>query len=289
MSRFYSTPLRFLLNFVSLLPLPVIHFLGIVLGWAVCGFAPSSLRLLRDNLRHSGVATDNNVFRHMLYRNIGESGKAALETFAIWQTPLEKVLVWVRRCDGWEHVAKAQAEGKGIIFLTPHLGCFEIASLYYAARYPITILYRSPKQKWLLPMIEAGRERGQAKLTPATKQGVRDLLVALKRGEAVGILPDQIPYKGEAEWADYFGRPAYTMTLASRLAEKTGAVVIMAFGERLPWGRGYHLHLTLLPEGSINTPAGLNAAVERQVRQCPEQYLWSYDRHRVSRRAKPIE
>jgi Kdo2-lipid IVA lauroyltransferase/acyltransferase len=211
-----------------------------------------------------------------------------LETFAIWQKPLEKVLTWVQRCYGWEHVESALARGKGIIFLTPHLGCFEITSLYYAAQQPITVLYRPPKQKWLQPMIEAGRARGKASLAPATGQGVRDLLMALRRGEAVGILPDQIPYQGEGEWADYFGRPAYTMTLASRLAEKTGATVIMAFGERLPFGRGYHIHLTPLAEDSINTVAGLNAAIESQVRQCPEQYLWNYHRHKISRRVKPI-
>ncbi|HQR60079.1 MAG TPA: lysophospholipid acyltransferase family protein [Methylophilaceae bacterium] len=289
MLRFYSTLLRFLLKLLCALPLPLIHVLGVGLGWAACVVSRHSFLLLRENLRHSGIAADGKAFRRILYRNIGESGKAVLETFAIWQKPLGTTLAWVRRCDGWEHVEAAQARGKGIIFLTPHLGCYEIASLYYAASQPITILYRPPKQKWIQPLIEAGRVRGKASLAPATGQGVRELLLALKRGEAVGILPDQIPYKGEGEWANYFGRPAYTMTLASRLAEKTGATVIMAFGERLSFGRGYHLHLTPLTEGSINTVAGLNAAIESQVRQCPEQYLWNYHRHRISRRAKPIE
>lgn len=258
------------------------------MGWIAWLSSRGNRALLADNLRASGVVTNEKEYRHILRRNIGESGKALLETLAIWQKPLGSVLAWIRHCDGWEHVEYALAQGKGIIFLTPHLGCYEITSLYYAIRQPITILYRPPKQKWLLPLIEAGRARGQASLAPATGQGVRELLLALRRGEAIGILPDQIPYKGEGEWADYFGRPAYTMTLASRLAEKTGAAVIMAFGERLPFGRGYRLRLTPLAPGAINTPAGLNAAIETQVRQCPEQYLWNYHRHRVSRRAKPL-
>jgi len=270
------------------LPLSIVHLLGLALGWIVYIASPNLAQLLRENLEHSGIATDKKSYRRILYRNIGESGKGMLETFAIWQKPLEKVLTWVKRCDGWEHVESALARGKGIIFLTPHLGCFEITSLYYATRKPITVLYRPPKQKWLQPLIEAGRQRGKASLAPATGQGVRELLLALRRGEAVGILPDQIPYQGEGEWANYFGRPAYTMTLASRLAEKTGAAVIMAFGERLPFGRGYRIHLTSLAESSINTVAGLNAAIESQVRQCPEQYLWNYHRHKISRRVKPI-
>lgn len=278
--------LRHTLRLLAVLPLPIVHLIGLALGWIVYVASPNSARLLRENLRRSGIAANRKDFRRILYRNIGESGKALLETFSIWQKPLEKVLTWVQSCNGWEHVESALAKGKGIIFLTPHLGCFEITSLYYAAQQPITVLYRPPKQKWLQPLIEAGRQRGKASLAPATGQGVRDLLLALRRGEAVGILPDQIPYQGEGEWADYFGRPAYTMTLASRLAEKTGAAVIMAFGERLPFGRGYHIHLTPLAEGSINTVAGLNAAIESKVRQCPEQYLWSYHRHKVRKGTK---
>jgi KDO2-lipid IV(A) lauroyltransferase len=107
------------------------------------------------------------------------------------------------------------------------------------------------------------------------------LLIALKQGEAVGILPDQAPSSGEGEWADFFGRPAYTMTLASKLAQKTGASVIMAFGERLRFGRGYHLHLSRLPDAAIFSTTGLNQTIEGQIRQCPQQYLWSYNRHKV--------
>ena len=273
---------------MGFLPLPLVHALGKMLGWLVYLFSPDARRLMRDNLRLSAICPDEAAYRHVLRQNIGETGKAALETFAIWLQPQDTVLSWLRGCEGWEAVEQAHSLGKGIIFLTPHLGCFEVTSLYYAARRPITILYRPPKQKWLQPLIEAGRARGMAKLAPATSQGVRELLLALKRGEAVGILPDQVPHKGEGEWANYFGRPAYTMTLASRLAARTGAAVIMAFGERLPYGRGYHLHLTPLAAGSINTVEGLNAAIETQVRQCPQQYLWNYRRHKVSRKAKPL-
>jgi KDO2-lipid IV(A) lauroyltransferase len=115
-------------------------------------------------------------------------------------------------------------------------------------------------------------------LAPTTLTGVRDLLKALKQHEAVGILPDQNPGKSEGEWADFFGRPAYTMTLVHRLAQSTGATVLLAFGERLPWGRGYVIHIE--PFDAIPTPAAINQAIEQLVRRKPEQYLWSYPRHR---------
>ncbi len=283
--RILSLPLRLL----GRLPLPLNHALGWLFGWLLHFLFPAQTRMRRDNLRQSGLCKDEREMRRVLRRSIGESGKTILEAFAIWQRELPQLLAWVRRRDGWEAVEAALAEGRGIIFLTPHLGCFEITSLYYSAHHPITVLYRPPKKAWMLPFMLSGRTRGNVRLMPATTRGVRELLQALKCGEAIGILPDQIPRTGEGEWAPYFGRPAYTMTLASRLAEKTGAAVFMVFGERLPRGRGYHLHLRRLPQGAIDTVAGLNAAVEAQVRQCPEQYLWTYHRHKVRRGARPLD
>jgi Kdo2-lipid IVA lauroyltransferase/acyltransferase len=115
------------------------------------------------------------------------------------------------------------------------------------------------------------------------RPGSKKLLQALKRGEAIGILPDQIPRKGEGEWADFFGKPAYTMGLVSKLAVKSGAAVIMAFGERLPGGEGFHIHLSKVDD--IHTPTLLNQAIERQVAQCPVQYLWQYNRYKQRRYA----
>ncbi len=172
---------------------------------------------------------------------------------------------------------------KGIIFLTPHLGCFEITSIFYGAKHPITVLFRAPKLTFLLPLITKGRTRTGVSLAEANASGVRKLMQALKRGEAIGILPDQIPKAGEGEWADFFGKPAYTMSLASKLAEKTGATVIMAFGERLENGAGYHIHLNKVD--SIATPTLLNAAIEKQIAQKPEQYLWQYNRWKARKHA----
>ncbi|MEQ1600550.1 MAG: lysophospholipid acyltransferase family protein [Methylophilaceae bacterium] len=285
MAPFKLKLLHSLLKSLGRLPLPVVHALGLMLGWLVYLLSSKHARLTRENLRLSGTCADEPAFRRTLRRNIGESGKALLETFAIWFRSDKQQMLLVQGCQGWEHIVTALQRGKGIIFLTPHLGCFEITSLFYAALHPITVLYRPPRQDWMLPMIEAGRARGKVKLAPANAKGVRDLLQALRQGEAIGVLPDQVPAQGEGEWAAYFGRPAYTMTLVSRLAQKTGATVLIAFGERLPWGQGYIVHVDKVADGAIDTAAGLNAAIEKQVRTCPEQYLWSYPRHKARRGA----
>lgn len=268
---------------IALLPLPLIHTLGSILGWLLHWCTPNSAKLQRSNLIQSGLCVSDIQLRNVIHSNIEETGKAILETLAIWQWPQHKALRYVHDCTNWHLVEAGLAKGKGIIFLTPHLGCFEITSIYYASKYPITVLFRPPKKSWLSPLINTGRAKGKIKLAPANAQGVRMLMQALKHGEAVGILPDQIPAAGEGEWADFFGKPAYTMTLVSKISQKTGATVIMAFGERLAKGQGYKIHLNAI--NSIATPTLLNQAIETQIRQNPEQYLWRYQRYKARRHA----
>lgn len=268
---------------LAYLPLPAIHSIGNVLGWLIHLLTPGSARIQRENLIQSGICDNPDAFKRMIRTNIKETGKAILETLAIWQWSQEEALSLVKDCKNWHLIEEALRNKKGLIFLTPHLGCFEITSIYYASHHPITVLFRPPKKSWLAPLIDLGRTKGQVKLAPANAQGVRALMQALKKGEAIGILPDQIPATGEGEWADFFGKPAYTMTLASKLAEKTGAAVIMAFGERLAEGRGYEIHLKKLD--SIATSSLLNQAIEQQIKQKPEQYLWRYNRYKTRRHA----
>lgn len=270
----------FALKLLAKLPLRLVHGLGVILGWGTYFSHQKYAVLIKQNLRLSALSKDEASFKKTLHRNINETGKAFLETFAIWFKDYKQLSHWYQGCTGWEHVNSALKAGKGIIFLTPHLGCFEITSLYYGQFHPITVLFRPPRQSWLMPLIHTGRQRGKVALAPANQQGVKQLLQALKRGEAVGILPDQAPHEGEGEWAPFFGRPAYTMVLASKLAEKTGAQVLMAFGERLSNGRGYHIHISPVEAGGIATPSLLNAEIEKAIAQCPSQYMWVYDRYK---------
>ena len=117
---------------------------------------------------------------------------------------------------------------------------------------------------------------------------MRELVGALLRGEAVGILPDQVPGEGEGEWADFFGKPAYTMTLALKLARRPNTACLLAWGERLPDGEGYVIHVRpMLPAAPGESDARhLNRAIETLVRECPGQYLWGYNRYKTPRGAK---
>lgn len=265
-----------LFRLLSRFPLPVLHNLGAILGWLAYLLSPTYRRHLRENAALAGADA-------AAAASVAEAGKGVLELPKIWLRPHDEVVGLVVKVTGWELVESAWREGRGILFLTPHLGCFEITAQYYASFRPMTVLYRRPKQAWLAPLIEEGRG-ANLRLAPADLSGVRRLIKALKTGAAAGMLPDQAPGAGEGIWAPFFGKPAYTMTLAARLAE-TGATVLLAYAERLHYGAGYHLKLFQLSQplaGELpERVAAINAELEALIRQCPEQYLWGYNRYKV--------
>jgi len=276
------------MRLLARVPLSWIHSIGAAIGWIVYLLSPSYAARLRENLLQSGVWRDEAEYRRLLHENIAESGKAGTELMSVWFRPASEARKLVVSVQSLSLVEEAERRGKGIIYLTPHLGCFDAAALWAAQRRPITVLYRPPKMKFLQPLIEAGRARDAVRLAPANLGGVRLLLKALRRGEAVGILPDQVPGRGDGVWVDFFGRPAYTMTLVGKLFELTGATVLMTAAVRLPDGAGYAIQVSEFggKSGDERSARALNAAIERLVTLEPSQYLWSYNRYKVPAGAK---
>lgn len=279
---------KLIFRLLSSLPLRWLHGLGALLGRIIFSTSKQYSARTQENLRQAHLAKDEKHYATLLNQTVSEAGKGIVELPWVWGRPLEQVCAAVRNCQGWEHVEAARASGKGIIFLTPHWGCFEITSLYIAQHLPLTNLYSSPKRDWLETVMRSGRERGLARLATADIRGVRLLFKALKRGEAIGLLPDQVPSQGEGEWVDFFARPAYTMTLSGRLAESSGAAVLLVYAERLPHGKGYNLSFEPLPlDFSKSVPLQINTALERVIAITPAQYLWSYNRYKVPRGVMP--
>ena len=262
--------------------MPLLHALGAVLGWLVFAASPTYRRRFVANARQAGYGLAQ------VHAAVAHAGQMLAETPRLWLHPR------LPRCDmrGSQVVEQAYGEGRGIVFLTPHIGCFELsvqaaAQRWSSAHGPITILYRPARQAWLARVMRTARNRPGVQAVPTELTGVRRMIKALRRGEAVGLLPDQVPPQGQGLWAPFFGRDAYTMTLAARLVQQTGAAVVLARCEREPWGRGYVLYLEEL---SVPLSESLDAAVlqinqarERVVRACPAQYLWGYARYKQPR------
>ncbi|GAB2856731.1 lysophospholipid acyltransferase family protein [Pseudoduganella ginsengisoli] len=228
-------------------------------------------------------------FEQHLRAAISESGKSISELPFIWCAPPEKVSRHAT-LENWELVQQTLDAGRGIVFLTPHLGCFEIVAQEIALRQELMVMYRPPKKEALKPLIEGARARKNLLLAPANMSGVRMLAKFLKKGAPVGILPDQVPQEGEGVFADFFGRTAYTMTLPAKLAQLGDAVVIATYAERLPFGRGYVIRFVpfdgTLEGDSAQQARAINAAMEKLIARSPAQYYWSYNRYKVPAGAK---
>ncbi len=279
-ANFIRVMIRFFKIF-SLLPLWLAHGLGWAAGWLVFAASGTYRKRFLANVRQAGIGWPR------WCPAVGEAGKLLAELPRLWMGRPVPVQI-----EGARHVQEALALGRGAIFLTPHLGCFEIVGQAYAEHYgrsghPMTALFRPPRQVWLRELVAGARNRPGLVMAPTTLAGVKQMIKALKSGQSVGLLPDQVPPQGLGLWAPFFGRDAYTMTLSARLAQQTGAALVMAWGERLPWGRGYRVRFlpfaNVLPSDAVRAAALINMAMEDLIRACPEQYLWGYARYKQPR------
>lgn len=266
-----------LFRLLSKLPLSVLHALGTTLGWLVYCASASYRRILKENIGRAGYA-------RLLHSSIAESGKSILELPFVWCASPKRVLN-TAVIENWELAQAALDSKRGVIFLTPHLGCFEIIAQAIAARTSLAALYRPPRKDVLKPLIEGARARHNLLLAPANLTGVRTLLKELKKGNAIGLLPDQVPQNGEGVWADFFGKPAYTMTLSAKLHQMTDAPIILSYAERLPHGRGFIVRFVpfdkVLGNSVEEQTRAINLAMEKLIARCPSQYFWSYNRYKT--------
>jgi len=280
-----------LLRWMSRWPLWLLHAVGAGLGWLSYAMSPSYRARFDANAAQAGVAPRE------VRPAIAEAGRLIAELPFLWLRPVARTILDKVRWEHAELIEAAYAQRRGIVILTPHMGSFEVAAQAYAERFgpnhgPITVMYRPARKPWLRRLVDTSRRRPGLLAAPATLSGVRQMIRSLRRGEAVGLLPDQVPPDGMGVWAPFFGKPAYTMTLAARLAQQTGAVLLLAWGERLPRGAGYVVHLSAFdgstdPAAQAESAAAINRAMEGLIRQRPQQYLWGYDRYKKPR-AAPI-
>lgn len=226
-------------------------------------------------------------------RILVSTARQLLETLRLWTRPHADNLALVRSVEGEAPFDAAIASRRGVIVAAPHYGNWELLNQWLAARTPISILYAPPESRlgegFLRRVRAADGDAQRVTQVRAEASGVRQLLRTLREGGVVGILPDQQPKGGEGEFAPFFGVPALTMTLLSRLAARSGAVVLFAWCERLPVvdpasPPAFAVHVEPAPPdiASADLRLGvhaLNAAVEGIAARDPAQYQWTYKRY----------
>jgi KDO2-lipid IV(A) lauroyltransferase len=291
-----------LFRFLSLFPLTFLHACGGALGWLVWAGSPRYRAQFRANVAQAGLTFE--VARPA----IAEAGRFVAELPKLWMRPQDESCIdnaaYVVTFEGQAHAQQAFSQGKGVIFFGPHCGSFELGPQALAELYgPISAIYRPARKPWLAAIEQATRQRPQLRVVPASLSGIRLMHKTLKANQAVALLTDQVPPEGLGVWAPFFGKPAYTMTLAARLALQSGAVVLPVSCERLSSGRGYAIKIW--PSVDVNTVnnAGLdgaakpdlltvvtriNAAIEAIVLSQPGQYLWGYGRYKTPRQESPL-
>ena len=276
-------------------PLWLLHAVGAALGWLTYWASPSYRHRFAENARQAGVAPA------AARPAIAAAGRMVAELPFLWLRPPSEPIRPRLNWRGRELLSAALQAGRGVVLLTPHMGSFEVTAQAIAQEFgpvfgPITVLYRPARKAQLRAWMDASRARPFVATAPATLAGVRQMIRALRRGEAVGLLPDQVPPEGMGVWVPFFGKPAYTMTLAARLVQQTGAVPLLIWGERLARGAGYTVHVSEfaepLPQASAaqaESAAVINRAMEHLIRQCPQQYLWGYHRYKAPRSGPPVD
>ena len=266
------------------LPLSWLHAAGALAGRALAWFGTREARVARRNLEIAFPELTRAARARLLRDTLAETGRSSAELAKLWGAPPEAALALVREVRGREHFDAALAQGRGVLIAAPHLGAWELLNLHLSTLAPLTILYKAPRDPRAERAITEARAALGAEAVRAEPAGVRRLFRRLREGRVVGILPDQRPKLGEGEDAPFFGQPARTMTLLSRLAAKTGAPVLYAFAERLPRAGGFRIHFVpAAPEVADADPAravaALNLGIEACVRVAPSQYQWTYKRY----------
>ena len=277
--------IRGLLWCCARLPLRGLHWLGKGSGWLWYRLPTKARDTTRKNLRHCFPGRSEQEIQAWTRDSLNHTACTALEMGKAWAAPIAHTLSLVQDTSGYDDFRRVLQSDQGVILLAPHLGNWEIFGFHACRQQPAHFMYQPPRIAALDRLLREARGRTGVQLAPTNRQGVAQVLAALRRGELVGILPDQVPEDASGLFAPFYGQPAFTMTLVSRLVQRTGARVFCGYARRLPSGRGFQAVFlpaaaTVYSSDLAESVAGLNRTVEQAVNQALTQYQWEYKRFR---------
>jgi len=273
--------LVFLVHFLCSLPLSVSRGLGVLVGRIAWFVSTRSRQVTLKNLEIAFPALSLLERKKMARDSLCHTAQTFMEVPAVWY-----------RDDAWRQkttlsvinediYVAARDSGRGVLFLVPHFGNWEMIGLRVGSFMKTTAMYAPPKIPELDSIMRSGRF--VADMVPANVKGVLSVMKALKRGEMTFILPDQVPVKGAGAFAPFYGTPAYTMTLIHKLVQKTNPVVLVAYAIRTKGGfdLGYmEPDSDIYSEDEQKAVVALNRSIERLIEKAPAQYCWEYKRYK---------
>lgn len=275
--------IRITVRILAVMPLTMAQAFGRFLGRLMWWLQLKPARDCQTNIEHCFPALDSQKQRELAKSSLLHTGMTAAEWGAMWGWPGPRVLALIKEVEGAELLEEAKAAGKGILLLSPHLGNWELAGLYIAQKLNIAILYQPPKIPDVERFITAARTRTGGELVPTDKRGIIRLFQIIRKQGAVGILPDQEPETSGGIFVPFFGIPANTIKLVSKLVEKTQPRVLTICAFRLPQNQGFRIVMKeadaeIYHPDLVTSVSALNRTVESCVMAAPEQYQWVYKR-----------
>ena len=280
-----SKLIKVIFRLISLLSLKNAQRFGRFLGGVAWKLNGRSVDTTKKNLRACYPDLDDKQLEEFGRQSLRETGATAMEVPLMWEWPVEKCLDQIKEIEGEGLLQNYEAGKRGLLFLAPHLGNWELAGLFFAEKYKMAVLYSPPNQEGLETYMKQVRSRSGSELVATNRRGIARLFAILKEGGVVGILPDQAPPKESGVVAPFFGIPTMTMTLATKLIHKTGALPLISYAQRLPDGRGFKIIIREVEQGiesqdMTKSLTALNRSVEKCIGEAPEQYQWEYKRFR---------
>jgi len=279
-----------LLHLLGKLPLSWLHGISKVILAIMMVLPNQSLKQTRINIQRCWPELSSQQQAKLARQSALHTIYAALEMGLNWTQSSERGLDRIMSVTGGECLQQAQGKG-GVVLLTPHLGNWELFANWAAHQAKVTALYKTAKLSGLDQLIHQARSNAGMKLAPATGKGVMQLKRSLLKGEVNLILPDQEPPAAAGIISQWFGQPAYTMTLAAQLANTKNTRIILGFARRLRNSEGFVIELEDITDFCMaDTDShsdtevlaakvqAINTSVERLVRSSPEQYQWEYSR-----------
>jgi KDO2-lipid IV(A) lauroyltransferase len=273
----------FLLRLAALLPLSLLHRMGRGLGGLLSRFSNKIRLVTRINLELCLPELSDDARETLMRESLRETGKTVFEAGLVWLRPADEVLGLIKGEKNIELLHDAVAENRGLIVISPHLGNWEILTLYLGHHYALSGLYRPSRLPGVDKLIYAARSRSDSIPIPANIAGVLKVRKALGKGGVTLLLPDQQPRLNSGLFAPFFGVPALSMRLVSTLAKKSGSKILCMYARRLPGAQGFEI-VCREPDAEVysddleTSVAAVNRSMELCVRDCPAQYHWEYTR-----------
>ena len=272
------------LRLIACLPYAVNRFIASLFGALLARLPSEAQRVSRINLALCYPHLDETQRHHLARQSLLESARNTFEIALFWRHP-EQGLKRIVAVDGDAPLRQAVMEGKPVMILAPHLGCWEVLNFWLATEFGLHAMFAPSGLPEVDDLIRSGREHFGSTMYPTTARGVAGLVRAMKKGALTAILPDQVPDRRSGRHAPFYGQPTYTGTLACKLIRQTGAVTFMAWARRLPEGQGFEIRVRqaepqIADEDLDTALQAMNRSIAGLIDEEPAQYLWSYKRFR---------